>query len=332
MLNPTICQWDLTPVCNLNCKHCRIREREFKPLDHSDLLCLADKLAISTVTSLAIAGGEPLAYPKLGDIMAHIGGINHIMILTNGTLINRDTVKLLKQYRCDVQVSLDGGTEHTHDTCRGKGSFAKSVNGIGLLRDNKIPFWTRLTIMPSNKNEVFDFVIMSKSLGANACSIRRCVPVGNASNLEQLSVDEIKLAFGEAYRAGKKVKIKIVSPDPFAMIYYDQTKKEQCERLMSKYPQTCIGGCKSGLTSFYIDPSGKVIFCPYAPIYCGDLLKDNLDVIWRESKTLQYARKIRHNLHGKCASCKYLMVCGGCPAVSFAVTGSILQSDRDCWL
>lgn len=331
MLKPTVCQWDLIPDCNLNCEHCRIHQMGYKRLKHSDLILLAEKVAASSITTLALAGGEPLIYPGLSDILSRLK-MKNLIILTNGTLIDEEKVSLLKNFSCKVQVSLDGGTKEVHDNCRGVGSFDKSIRGIELLRKYEIPFWTRFTITELNKDEVADFVILSKSLGAVQCSIRRCIPVGNASSFTRLTASELQTAFGEAFSVGEKIGIKIVSPDPFAAICFNVDKKREYEELMEKYPDVCVGGCKVGITSLYIDPAGKIVFCPYAPFVCGDLLIDELDHIWNSSDILGYARNIRSNLKGKCANCKYLMVCGGCPAASYATTGSILESDADCWL
>ena len=62
------------------------------------------------------------------------------------------------------------------------------------------------------------------------------------------------------------------------------------------------------------------------------MTKQHIRQIWRESEMLDIARNLRWNKEGKCASCKYLMCCGGCPAYAYLTTGKITASDNGCWI
>lgn len=64
-------------------------------------------------------------------------------IQTNGTLLSQEWCDFIKDRHISIGVSIDGPAE-IHDVSRldrsGRGTFARTMAGIGLLRDNAIPF------------------------------------------------------------------------------------------------------------------------------------------------------------------------------------------------
>jgi len=66
-----------------------------------------------------------------------------LSIQTNGTLIDQRWVDVFRRYAISVGLSIDGPPD-IHDAARvdhlGRGSYEKVVNGLQLLRENKIPF------------------------------------------------------------------------------------------------------------------------------------------------------------------------------------------------
>ncbi len=148
-----------TTLCNLNCRYCylTVEQRRTRSKMSQDVVrnSIERVLGASLVTkpfSIVWHSGEPLAagYAFFEEAFETIHGLlegrpyTHV-IQTNGTLINPRWVELFKKYRVNVGVSLDGPRE-IHDRNRldwGKnGSFERTLAGVQLLKQEKIPFYT----------------------------------------------------------------------------------------------------------------------------------------------------------------------------------------------
>jgi len=82
-----------------------------------------------------------------------------------------------------------------------------------------------------------------------------------------------------------------------------------------------------------IDSEGNVIPCLFAKaIRLGNILEEDLLKIRREmlENVLLTSLKSPDNLKGKCSSCKYEWVCGGCRVRAYELTGDWFASDPLC--
>lgn len=90
----------ITNTCNCSCRHCFSHFSESKPLSVDDWKRVVDNCISETkVTEFNIAGGEPLLYPALIDLVQYIRdkGID-VSIITNGILMTTEWVKRMLLY------------------------------------------------------------------------------------------------------------------------------------------------------------------------------------------------------------------------------------------
>jgi AdoMet-dependent heme synthase len=326
-------QWDLTGNCNLNCSYCREKTTMNLPeLSFEEICLIIDKISKFGVKMVALAGGEPFLFPDLLKVLEYLHGkVETIGITTNGTLINENHLEMIKKYASGIQVSLDGSCAEVHDSIRGKGSFKKTVGALKMLVEHKIFTVTRLTICESNKHDVENYVRFAGDLGLKNVYLRRTIPSGNSANNKAIPALELKSIFQKAYSAGNSLGIHIGSADYFSQLYYDPVERAKAEKNLSDRPGEILSGCSIGVDALYLAQDGQVLFCPYLPVFCGDLKEQTLAEIWEKSEMLDVSRNLRWNKKGKCSKCKYLMCCGGCPAYCHLTTGDILSSDTGCW-
>lgn len=137
--------------CNLNCRHCLFN---CSPADDGpgnltldkcrEYVSLAEKQGLKAVY---ITGGEPLLWPELRDFLAWYYSREVVLpltILTNGTLIDRDTADYFSKYASqglNLRISLECYTRETNDDYRGDGSFTRAAAGIRNLNDCGIRPW-----------------------------------------------------------------------------------------------------------------------------------------------------------------------------------------------
>lgn len=331
MKAPRFCQWDITDTCNLRCIMCRNEKQA--PETSKEWRVICENIIRSGVEECILAGGEPLTHPDFQEIVKTLTlSSKKVVVLTNGTLINSDIANFLSKHKCSIQVSIDGGSEDAHDKTRGVGSFSRVVDGVSCLKREGVMFATKLTITGLNFLETRDFVRLSKDLGAVCANLRRCIPCGSGRDIQPLQADSLKIAYENAFLAGAEYGIKVSTSDYFASLSLSPAIKSLTETKLSDNPDTILGGCPIGWTAYYVRWDGMVMFCPYLPIKCADLLKQDFTEIWEKSEMYLVSRNFRWNLVGKCAQCRYLMACGGCPAVAYHTTGNILSSDPHCWI
>jgi radical SAM protein with 4Fe4S-binding SPASM domain len=333
-MNIKLVQWDITGNCNLNCRYCREKRTDNLPdLDIQEIKKIIDQFADVKVKMVAIAGGEPLLFRKLPEVLAYMKGkVSEIGITTNGTLISKRNIGLIKEYVDGVQISIDGSTPAIHDYYRGAGSFEKMMKGMNLLLENDVKVFPRFTIGQENKNDVESYVRLINSLGIKSAYLRRTIPCGNSKNSISLSASELYNIFKIAFEVGHSLNMHIGSADYFSQLYFDQKERNKAEKNLLERPNQILSGCSIGIEAFYLAQNGQILFCPYLPVYCGDMTKQHISDIWKESKMLDISRNLRWNKEGKCSTCKYLMCCGGCPAYIYLTTGKLTASDDGCWI
>ncbi len=132
---PFLVVWNFTYTCNLRCKHCYSESGNVSKLELSteEAMKVVDQIADFGVTSLAFSGGEPLMRKDFFEVARHaVDAGLYVSLATNGTLLNEDNVRKLKEVGLHyVEVSLDGADAKTHDFFRGKtGAFNQTLQGL----------------------------------------------------------------------------------------------------------------------------------------------------------------------------------------------------------
>ncbi len=151
--------WNMTRRCNLKCIHCYSNSRDIpykNELTTDEGKKLISDLAYFRSPVILFSGGEPLMrgdLPELVEFAVDRG--MRAVISTNGTLLTREIVTLLKKTGISyVGVSLDG-MEKTHDRFRGvEGAFDMTIKGIRTCLEEGIKVGVRLTMNRKNFSDI----------------------------------------------------------------------------------------------------------------------------------------------------------------------------------
>ena len=141
----------ITNRCNLQCRHCYIREGPHQDLSTKQIQWILEEFEEIQGLRLLLSGGEPLLHPLFGEINDILR--NHgfrSVLLSNGTLITKEVAKRLLVH--EVQISLDGMKEG-HESLRGKGTFEKTVMAIDHLQEANIRVSVATMIHRKNLSE-----------------------------------------------------------------------------------------------------------------------------------------------------------------------------------
>jgi MoaA/NifB/PqqE/SkfB family radical SAM enzyme len=129
--------------CNLRCRHCYSSSApERAPgLEPRDLFRRLELLRGEGYEVVCFAGGEPLVYPGLAEVVSAARSLGfRVDLVTNGVLLDARRLAALAPSLSLVGVSIDGAPSR-HDHLRGQaGAFARVTRCLPLLRAAGVPF------------------------------------------------------------------------------------------------------------------------------------------------------------------------------------------------
>ena len=315
-------QLHTTERCNLRCRHC-YQSGSATEMGYAEICGVIDNVKdgiegwatdyhLDISPSLHLTGGEPLLRDDVYAVLGYAWERGFaISLMTNGTLIDSGVAwQLGEGLVSDVQVSLDG-TERTHDSLRGRGSYQKALNGIRNLVAQGIETSLNVTVSGANRSEVAGMVGLAEDLGVGAIAFSRMVPAGRGVELggSSLTREEVASLYGEVRELDLKSSVSVMSRDPLAAV----------PALGDNVPDTelPVGGCAAGVFGITITSDGTVMPCRRMDLPVGNILETSFRELWASSPIL-WALRRREEYHDGCDECIYWPVCRGCRAVALA--------------
>jgi radical SAM protein with 4Fe4S-binding SPASM domain len=192
----------ITDRCNLRCKHCyiggSITPNELSLRQIKEVLTEFEELQGLRVL---ITGGEPLLHADFEDINSMLPDfLIRKVLFTNGLLLNRG---LLSNLHVDeIQVSIDG-LEQAHDTLRGAGTFARSMESIRLSLEMGYEVSVSTMIHADNLNDFDSMEILFRKMGIRDWTVDVPCISGRLADNEKSQVSPkiggkyLKYGFGE---------------------------------------------------------------------------------------------------------------------------------------
>jgi radical SAM protein with 4Fe4S-binding SPASM domain len=298
---PLYAIFELTYKCNLRCRHCYTPKDFNNELSLGEIKAILDQLVKMGTFNLVFTGGEILAREDFLQIASAAKAKGFLLVLmTNGTLINRDNADKIGNLKpIGVEISLYGANERTHDfITRTPGSFKQVVDAIKLLVAQEIRVITKTVIMNSNVKERKDIEDLSIKLGAIPSINVGIIPRKDGSLLplkHDLSFEDSQFYFTQETR------------------YKPRNVKDPMKKL----------ACKAGKAVCSISPVGDVSPCLLMPVNLGNLRDRTMAQIWHQEEN-EILNKIRSSEAYKssiCLNCESISFCMRCPGAAYLETG-----------
>ena len=143
-------------TCNLRCQHCfatNLVSPHRKKLTIEEYKRVAQEAMALGVIHFSFQGGEPLLDKRLPAIIkAFKPSANYIAVTTNGSLLTKERILVLKKLGVDkLSISLDSGLAAEHDRFRGvPGTFKKAWQGMKLALKRGLRVTINTTISHQN--------------------------------------------------------------------------------------------------------------------------------------------------------------------------------------
>lgn len=323
-----VLQWHITHRCNLRCGHCYQNEYASE-MNAGDIDETLEKymryLDVNGYCGhIYLTGGEPLVHPYFFGIAEKIkeNGLP-LTVMTNGTLIGRDTANRMKWIGIDVvQVSLDG-TKEIHDSVRGDGAFDKALNGIDRLTEQDIPVIVSFTAQRSNIKSFRELAkICEKHSVRKLWWDRVVIDASEDKDKLSLSSSDLKKMSGLA----GKLRDEYKRPDGSSLV--------SCERALQFLG--CSGDCPvyrchAGKDMIIITADGSVMPCRRLPFVTGNIKDGEIGDILSSSDMIKQLNG--SDVPEECAGCVYADRCGGgAKCVTYAQTGKLFARDVNCFI
>lgn len=208
-----------TRRCNLRCLHCYSSSgpQEDGALGLDLLRDAVSGAAAEGYNVVSLSGGEPLLYPQIRDLLAHVKarGLG-ATLTTNGMLLKGRRLERLVGVTDLIAVSLDGKPA-SHDRIRGsKRAFEAMAANLPALRATGIPFGFIFTLTQYNLDELDWVARFALDQGAKLLQIHPLELAGRAAaELAEEHPDrqETAVAFLEAARLsrelGDRMKVQV---------------------------------------------------------------------------------------------------------------------------
>lgn len=322
---------DVTSKCNLRCKHCRVNEIRYD-MTLDEIEKVFNKLTDFKPRGVFISGGEPLIRDDIVEIVKKSKKLAPVTILnTNSLLLTENKLKELIDSGLNyIQVSVDG-IEEQHDYIRGKGTYKKTIEKMKLINEYSDQIKLHISSVVSQKNidymeEFARQILEIEKINVQILGFKRFIPNNVLKDTAALGKDGLKKLYKNLELLQKKYneKTTIVSDMPMKNVFNEKRAIE----VMKKYNLSCVG-CSAGVNGISIRNDGTVTPCTLLYISCGNILKQNLKEILQNADMVKIKNR---ELKGKCGKCQYKLICGGCRAAAYQISGDFLEEDSECFI
>ena len=302
---PLFGQFELTPLCNLDCKMCYVHLNH-EQLDGAkmlpaewwkDIMRQSHSLGMMNAT---LTGGECLIYPEFDDIYMLLRSMGvKIWIKTNGILLNKERIDFFTKYPPrGITVSLYGSSNEAYYTVTGHGVFDIVYSNLLQLKKTDIPVSIAITPSKYMFDDMAQLLELVKKLDIPHLVNLMLFPpreetgrtAGDLTNEEYAEIFSMMKARKSPHTA---YQMPIEEPDN-----------------IKKADHRFGLPCGAGRSSFTINWNGSMLACDNLNSLKVDLLSTSFADAWKaiHSDALSYPVPI------ECNECKYNSICYGCVA------------------
>jgi uncharacterized protein len=317
---------NVNQICNLKCSYCAASGdgtygRPTKEIDTNatkkQLRFLISKLKDNDSFNINFVGGEPLLHPNIiCEIYDYVFNLAqtydfrpYFRIVTNGTLLNENTIHLLFSRKFEINISLDGD-KPVNDKIRpskdGHSTTEKITAGLNLIKKNNfdLSYLSASIITSADNTKLFNNFKFVESLGLNTFEFAF---ENNESNEYVIYeyISEYKKVLEYLWKKDGEAGIrKIITVNHYFKLLDAQTRIEN--------------HCGAGKSYLMIDSKNGAFNCVWEANYLDRKVGDGTDIKPTEGKLLKPLIEINN-----CLDCWAKYLCGGgCMYINELHTGN----------
>lgn len=293
---------EIQSICNWRCKHCYIPNYT-KQIKTEKILDILKELREMGTFEVVLTGGEIFYRNDTIDIIriARNMGFN-VTLMSNISLLDEYKIKELKNlFISTISCTVFSLDEEIHDFITNvKGSLKKILENIYLINEYDIPLEIKMPVLKYNQNcidKLHEFCIKNNLKFKPDLSI--------TTKLDgDTEPQNLMLENNELERLISKVD---------NIVGYRKFKENKDNQLV----------CERMNCSLSINSDGDINPCNLLPIPIGNIYKDRLKDIWKNSELLCKLSKIKYGDLENCKKCDVKDYCVRCPGTEYMNSGRL---------
>lgn len=316
--------FELTPLCNMNCKMCYVKmsrqqQSAIRPLrTASEWIDLAQRLKNEGMLYLLLTGGEPFLHPEFPEILKALHEMGFLITInSNGTLIDEKTVEWLKKYPpVRINISLYGKNDETYERlCGNPDGFSQTERAIKLLKAAGIPVKLNCSVTPHNADDLKGISDFAQENGlVLSVATYMFPPVRRDGDMvgrnDRFSPEKAAFyaAYAEYLTLGKE-RFLALSDN----VKLPDSDENECASLGEGI------GCRAGKCSFWVTWEGYLTPCGMFPTDKeNNVFEKAFDICWQSVK----AKTAAIRLPKECSGCSLKKNCRACGAMVVTESGN----------
>ena len=301
--------FELTPLCNLDCKMCYVHLQDAslkeRLLSGKQYISVMKEAIAHGMVFVLLTGGEALTHPDFWEIYDFLQSAGvYVRLKTNDILLNEETViRLSKQPPYGIDISLYGCDRESYLAVTGHDVFdtvAKNIyNAIGAL----LP--VRLMITPSGYMSPWTDAVMAYAKSFNVPVVVNETLIAPYENTGR-KIEDFDLPAEEYLRIAKK------RTEMFSDLPAPDEDEERIQETADGIPVPEKGlRCGAGRSCFSMHWNGNMTACLSfsEKLVCADVQSVGFDEAWR--KINSFVRE--YEIPKACLSCAHNQFCSYCP-------------------
>lgn len=298
--------FELTPLCNLDCKMCYVHLEKAqlcgaKLLSVDEWKKLADEAIDCGMMYARLTGGECLTYPKFKEFYLYLRNKGvEVTVLTNGVLLDKETVDFFKQNPpAAIQITLYGASDEAYMKVTGHRKFTQVIANVRNIIEAKLPLSVVITPNPFMEDGE-ETVRLVHSLGLSIIINSGLMAPRKETGRTKTETDVE--TYVSLFKLRKELEGKKIEPDP------DSEPMETLAKNTSGQPRGVT--CGAGRSAFSISWRGEMRPCNTFPAGAVNALEEGFFQAWKKINSLAK----EYPLPIECEGCKYKKICKHCVA------------------
>ncbi len=315
---PVTAQLETTYKCTNRCNYCynSWRGRKNLPktsLSKEDSFIISKKLVEAEVFEVVLTGGEPLLRRDIVYPCANYLSSNNVDIGLNSNLVllkEEDIQRIRDAGISRVFASLPSSDENLYNYITETKAFKRVIKSIEEIVKNKLPLGINMVVTKTNKNQVYDVGKFLYEQGVKYFSATPASPCTFMPRKLELNKEEVIHTLDDLLRIQEDFNLIVDVVEPIPKCITNNSEK---------YEQFFKRDCAAGKLTIAISPSGIVRPCTHVTKEYGNLITEDLSVIWKRMEPWRKGNYIPED----CYECAENDVCSfGCREAAKIETGT----------
>ena len=315
--------FELTPLCNLDCKMCYVhlssnQIKDNRLLSADEWIRLMQQAIDAGMVTAILSGGECLVYPNFDEVYLYLKskGIN-VSVLTNGVLLNHERIQFFQKHRPrKIQVSLYGSSNDAYERVTGRRLYTTVRENIIAAKNAGLPI--KISITPSKYmlGDVKHIIKMAKDMDI-PYAINTVIMTPRLGTERDKTEHDISLEdYAEIIRYNQTINGRTISPI------------ETIQPIDIKSNDVVNEGlrCGAGRSTFSINWHGIMNPCTQMSSIASNPLRDGFESAWK-SNNVEVKSFPRFS---DCIKCDYSYACDFCAAENEKLGSRYLLNKKWC--